>query len=241
MAERARGLIPLPGAMGLDWLTRPKGQADVRVLVSRKQYDQAIEALRATFAKKLPDANQRLQLAALLVVARRGGEAVPLLLGLAHENVRRGFPDRALEMLDRIETIQPGRADVEQRRESLQAELAARAEWVEPVVLNEDKPFASSQSDEVEPVSLASLEESLPEDEPEDEPVLADPDVSDPSTWAGAIVDAAFGTTEEDVTALRSLEESDTNPFGYRSAEVQADREAQKAVETSPKPSTKVR
>ncbi len=258
----ARGLIGFPGAMGLDWLAKPKGEADIARLVARKQYGQAIEALRARFARKLPDANQRLQLAGLLVLARRGEEAVPLLLGLADENVRRGFPDRALEMLDRIETIQPGRADVARRRASLQGEAAARAEWVEPVVLDHDEPFGASRPEEgsrpeEEPVTLPSLDTPFaepaparaeavpphvgPDDEdslPEDEPVLADPDVSDPSTWARAIVEASFGPPEEERIAARSFEDGDTNPFGYRIPEmlVEANAGAEEVPETVPTP-----
>ncbi len=233
-------MIALAGAMGLDWLAKPQVEADIARLISRKQYGQAIEALRASFAKKLPDANQRLQFAGLLVLARRSEEAVPILLGLVDENVRRGFPDRALEMLERIETIQPGRADVARRRASLQGEAASRAEWVEPVVIDEDQPFDASRSDEEEPVALGSLDDpgdeparaasaTRPEDDgypetlPEDEPVLADPDVSDPSGWASAIVDAAFGPTEEEKSAAQSLEDGDTNPFGYRIAEMMAE------------------
>ncbi len=238
--------------MGLDWLAKPKEEADVARLISRKQYGQAIEALRASFAKKLPDPNQRLQFAGLLVLARRGEEAVPLLLGLADENARRGFPDRALEMLDRIETIQPGRADVARRRASLQGETAARAEWIEPVVIDEDQPFGTSRPEEAEPVALASLDDPIegvaparsappPADAghedldtlPEDEPVLADPDVSDPTAWASAIVEAAFGPTGEEMTAARSLEDGDTNPFGYRIAEMMADASASKETEPS--------
>src|SRR5262245_28740899 len=177
--------------MGLDWLGRPKAETDVSRLVSRQQYGQAIEALRQGFARKLPDASQRLQLAALLVLARRGEEAVPLLLGLADEDVRNGRPERALELLQRVETIQPGRPEVAARRSSLQGEAADSGEGVEPL-------------------ALGSLDEP---DLPEDEPLLADPDSSDPSAWARAVVDAAFGPSEEERAAARSLEEAAFGPL----------------------------
>src|SRR5262245_51789756 len=148
--------------MGLDWLGRPQAETDVSRFVSRKQYGRAIEALRHGFARKLPDASQRLQLAALLVLARRGEEAVALLLGLADENVRNGRPERALELLRRVEAIEPGRPEVAARRSSLQ----------------------------LGPVVLGSLDDP---GLPEDEPVLGDPDSSDTSAWARAVVDAAFG------------------------------------------------
>src|SRR5262245_56252494 len=173
-------------AMGLDWLGRTKTTTDVARLGARGQYGQAVEALRSSFARRLPDANERLQFAALLVLARRGAEAVPLLLSLADESLRRGRTDHALDMLQRIETIQPGRTDVASRRASLQGEMAARTEWVEPLTL-----------DSLDDASL-----------PEDGPVFADPDASDPSSWARAIVDAVFGPTDEERAAARSLEEA---------------------------------
>jgi len=214
--------------MVLDWLGKPKVEADVALLVARKQYGQAIDVLRKSFAKRLPDVGQRLQFAALLVLARRGEEAVPVLLGLADEQVRLGFPERALPMLDRIDTIQPGRPDVARRRAALQGQAAERAEWAEPVVLPEDEPFEEPRSEEGEPVALESLEEPIVRERapepavasepievdalPEDEPMLVDPDVSDPGAWAGAIADAAYGLSED---AARAIEDGDTNPFGY--------------------------
>jgi CRP-like cAMP-binding protein len=209
----------LPG-----WLGKPRVEADVALLVARKQYGQAIDALRKSFTKRLPDANQRLHFAALLVLARRGDEAVPVLLGLAEEHTRMGFPDRALQMLDRIDMIQPGRPDVARRRAALEAD---RTEWAEPIVLSEDLPFEEPPGEEREPVALPPLEEPSaaaesarsPDAErvdldalPEDEPLLADLDASDPIAWAGAIADAAYGLSEE---AARSIEDGDTNPFGY--------------------------
>lgn len=215
--------------MGLDWLAKPKAEADIARLVSRKQYGQAIEALRASFAKRLPDPNQRLQFAGLLVLARRNEEAVPVLLGLVEENARRGFPDRALEMLDRIETIQRGRPDVAHRRAVLQGQAAARAEWVEPIVLEDDVFAEEAAPPPSEPPAIADAEHPESEALPEDEPVLADPDVSDPSAWAGAIVDAVYGPTEEPA-ATRALEDADTNPFGYRIPEMaRAEAEAAEA------------
>ena len=220
--------------MALDWLFKPQTETDIARLIFRKQYGRAIDALRARFAKKLPDANQRLQFAGLLVLARRGSEAVPILLGLADENVRYGFPDRALELLERIETIQPGRSDVARRRASLQGQAAERAEWVEPGRQAEDQPFGSAGPEEEPAASAMPAGPESGEAEPllEDEPVLADPDASDPSTWASAIVEASFSLTPEQASSGGPPGDGDTNPFGYRIAEMVAAAEA--ATEASP-------
>jgi CRP-like cAMP-binding protein len=196
--------------MVLDWMGRGKTESDVARLVARQQYGQAVEALRATFAHRLPDAGQRLRLAALLVLARRGEEAVPLLLGLADESVRNGQPDQALEMLDRIDTIQPGRAEVASRRASLGGEA--------------DEPSSA----EAETVALGSLE---------DFDVLDDDDIVDPSTWAHGIVDTAFGPTEDEKAAARSLEEAAFGAVDHARTPASGPRTASRAA-TAPMEST---
>jgi Cyclic nucleotide-binding domain len=81
----------------------------------------------------------------------------------------------------------------------------AHAEWAKPMPLDEDEPRAAHRSEE--PVALGSLEGLL-----EDRPLLASRDVSDPSAWARAIVDTAFGPTDEEKAAARSLEEAAFGP-----------------------------
>ncbi len=94
-----------------------------------------------------------------------------------------------------------GRPDVASRVDTLQEEAEAHAEWTQPVALDEDEPHAPPRSEE--PVALNSLEGLL-----EDDPALARRGVADPSSWARAIVDTAFGPTEEERAATRSLEEA---------------------------------
>jgi cAMP-dependent protein kinase regulator len=57
----------------------------------------------------------RLQLADTLLQLGKSDEAVPILSGLADEFAREGFAAKAIAMLKKIERIEPGRADVEQR------------------------------------------------------------------------------------------------------------------------------
>jgi CRP-like cAMP-binding protein len=198
--------------MALDWMGRGKTESDVARLVARRQYGQAVEALRATFAGRLPDAGQRLRLAALLVLARRGEEAVPLLLAIADESVRTGHLGQGMEMLDRIDTIQPGRPEVATRRASLRAE-------------------AEPSRSEAEPVALGSLDDA---DILDEDAVLADDDIADPSAWAHAIVDTAFGPSAEEKAAARSLEEGLFGAVDEEPAPISDPRAASKTAPARP-------
>ena len=55
-----------------------------------------------------PTLADRIRLADLLVHADRGGEALPILLGVADEQTRYGFREKALEALRRADAIAPG-------------------------------------------------------------------------------------------------------------------------------------
>jgi CRP-like cAMP-binding protein len=99
--------------MVLDWIAGGRGDVDVNELIARKKYAKAIEVLRAQFKERPPGVQLRLQFVDLLVLAGRGKEAVPVLLGLAEELVADGFATKAVAILKRIEKIEPGRRDVE--------------------------------------------------------------------------------------------------------------------------------
>jgi CRP-like cAMP-binding protein len=103
------------------WFGKAKGGVNIDDLVARKRYGQAIEALRERFRQKSPNAAERHQFAEVLILAKRGEEAIPILLGLADEHARFGFALKAREALGRIEELDPGRADVAERLAALAA------------------------------------------------------------------------------------------------------------------------
>lgn len=105
--------------MPLDWLNTPIDRASVSDLIVRKKRARAIEALRAQFQQRVPSVHMRLQLADLLVMAGRAKEAVPILMALADEFARDGFVAKAVAILKRVERIEPGREDVQERLGSL--------------------------------------------------------------------------------------------------------------------------
>jgi len=82
-------------------------------LIARKKYDKAIELLRAEFKQGSRDPRVRLQLADVLIMAGKGREAVPILLGLADEFALEGFAAKAISVLKKVQKIDPSRREVE--------------------------------------------------------------------------------------------------------------------------------
>jgi hypothetical protein len=110
-------------------LDRPKGSAlppTVDALVSSGRYREAVDDFRAQLRDQAPTVTERLRLADLLVLADRGDEALPILLGAADERARHGFSDRALEALRRADAIAPGHPEVRERFSTLARALRAK-------------------------------------------------------------------------------------------------------------------
>jgi hypothetical protein len=100
----------------------------IEQLIAKKKYAAAIELLRAQFQQGSRDPRLRLQLADVLVMAGKGREAVPVLIGLADELAREGFGAKAIAIYKKIERIEPGRSDVEKKLAALiQRERTATA------------------------------------------------------------------------------------------------------------------
>jgi hypothetical protein len=93
---------------------RPKSE-DVVSLIAQKKYSQAIEVLRAQLKKRGASTTVRKQLADVLVLSGKKKEAVSLLIPLADQFAREGFAAKAVSILKRIEKIDPGRRDVDER------------------------------------------------------------------------------------------------------------------------------
>jgi CRP-like cAMP-binding protein len=71
----------------------------------------AIEVLAAHFGENRWDPRMRLRLADLLLKSGQDRDAVPILIGLADDLAREGFPERAIAVLKKIERVQ--RRDIE--------------------------------------------------------------------------------------------------------------------------------
>jgi CRP-like cAMP-binding protein len=104
--------------MSLDWLSRAGQPPSLENLLAEGEYAQAVALFQAEMQGRPPTHGQRLRLADLLVLADRGEEALPLLLGVADEMARYGFYERALEALRRAHAIAPNHPDVRDRFET---------------------------------------------------------------------------------------------------------------------------
>jgi len=92
---------------------------DVTTLIARKQYARAIEVIKERLNAGRPNPRLRLQLGDVLVLAGREREAVMILMPLADEFAREGFAAKAISVLKKIQKIDPGRWDIEQKLASL--------------------------------------------------------------------------------------------------------------------------
>jgi hypothetical protein len=105
--------------MVLGWLKRDSDPAAVEELIARRKYDRALSLLRMEFDAGRRDTRLRLQLADVMVMAGRGKEAVPILLGLADEFALDGFAAKAISVLKKVQKVVPGRSDVDARLAAL--------------------------------------------------------------------------------------------------------------------------
>jgi hypothetical protein len=90
-------------------------EEDVVSLIAAKKYARAIELLKAQLQKKGANPSLRMQLADVLILADKKPEAIGLLIPLADQFAREGFAAKAVSVLKKIQKIDPGRRDVEER------------------------------------------------------------------------------------------------------------------------------
>ncbi len=100
--------------MAMGWLGGGK-DLSLAELIAKRQYKKALDALQFEFQKGERSPRLRLQFADVLVMANRGREALPILLGLADEFGRDGFAAKAIAVLKKAEKIQPGDPAIERR------------------------------------------------------------------------------------------------------------------------------
>ena len=87
----------------------------VHDLIAKKNFSKAVEVLRGQTQAKPHDRRLRLQLADVYVMAGQDRHAIPVLMTLADQEASDGFAAKAIAILKRIEKIEPGRRDVEER------------------------------------------------------------------------------------------------------------------------------
>ena len=90
-------------------------EEDVVSLIAARKYARAIEILKVQLQKKGANPSLRMQLADVLILADKRQEAVALLLPLADQYARDGFAAKAVSVLKKVQRVDPGRRDVEER------------------------------------------------------------------------------------------------------------------------------
>ncbi|MEO5761038.1 MAG: cyclic nucleotide-binding domain-containing protein [Vicinamibacteria bacterium] len=159
----------------------------VQDLIAKKNFPKAVEVLRAQTQAKPHDRRMRLQLADVYVMAGREREAIPVLMTLADQEASDGFAAKAIAILKRIEKIEPGRRDVEDRLAKLILDKSRRTLTIaRPANL---PPISSSGMDfgfeEIDSSSDIQIGISTPDPEPTP---ATEPDFS--SAFAAALAPA---------------------------------------------------
>lgn len=147
---------------------------DVVSLIASKKYGRAIELLRAQLKKRGASTTLRKQLADVLVLSGKNQEAVSLLIPLADQFAREGFAAKAVSVLKKIQKIDPGRRDVDERLARLIEEKQREA-----VVLPVSRPAPGIGMEEIgiEPPPSGSIDIPVappPAVEPEPDPGASD-------------------------------------------------------------------
>lgn len=101
--------------MALSLFGKARGEQSLDDLIKRKQYGKAVDVLKAELQKRRKDRSLRMKLAHVLALAGRAEEAAGLLHGLADELALGGFAAQAIALLKRVQAMQPGRAEVEEK------------------------------------------------------------------------------------------------------------------------------
>jgi len=129
-----------------DWLQEASDGRMLAELIARRKYTKAIEHLLRLYKAGGREPGLRFTLAEVLILANRERQAVPVLLGLADELMTQGLLEPATAALDRVESIEPGRADLEARRAAV-AERACRHAFVEHHAMDDAPPSFATEAE----------------------------------------------------------------------------------------------
>lgn len=136
-------------------------------LIAKKNFSKAIDILRNESQANPHDRRLRLHLADVYVMAGQEREAIPVLMNLADLQASDGFAAKAIAILKRIEKIDPGRRDVEERLAKLIQDKSRRT----AAIPKPNLPKASSSGmdfgfEEIDSSSEIELGVSTPDPEP---------------------------------------------------------------------------
>jgi hypothetical protein len=136
----------------------------IQDLIAKKNYSKAIDAIGQELRKRPKDIRLRMQQADVLILANRNREAIPVLLSLADEHAQDGYTAKAIAFLKRIEKLEPGRQDVEDRLSHLVQE---KGKGVPAPSRSEAPAFGLEEFDPSQEISFGGGSTSVPAPEPE--------------------------------------------------------------------------
>lgn len=144
--------------------------SSIQDLLTQKNYAKAIDLIKVELKKRPKDVRLRLQQADALIGANRNREAIPVLMGLADEHASDGFTAKAIAFLKRIDKLEPGRQDVQDRLDHLVQEKVSRATSApaRPAAME----FGFEEIDSSSEITLGSSVEPLSVPAPEEEGLL---------------------------------------------------------------------
>src|SRR5688572_27507650 len=92
---------------------------NISELIAKKNYGKAIEAIRSQLKAGKHNPQLHIQLADVLVLAKKPNEAIQVLMRVADEFAHDGFEAKAIAILKKIDKIDPNRPDVQSKLRSL--------------------------------------------------------------------------------------------------------------------------
>jgi len=189
--------------MVLEWFSGARDES-VDDLVRRKRYGKAIKLLRVELEKRKNDRRLRLRLGEILVLAGERDEGLRLLSRVADDLALMGQVAQAIAVLKKIEAIDPGREDVEDKLAYL-VERKARPKF---------DPWAGSRRSG----EAAGAREEAPRDEALE--IGFEPSArAEPVTAEAPAARPEAALEMEPVAAPRAAPEDDALPLDARASE----------------------
>jgi hypothetical protein len=91
------------------------GIASISELIAKKNYVKAIEVIKTQLKAGKHNPQLHIQLADVLILAKKEKEAIQILMRVADEFAHEGFEAKAIGVLKKIDRMEPGRKDVQSK------------------------------------------------------------------------------------------------------------------------------
>lgn len=202
-------------------------------LIAKKNYAKAIEVIRDQLKAGKHNPQLHIQLADVLVLAKKTKEAIQILMRVADDFAAEGWEAKAIAVLKKVDKLEPGRGDVQAKLQSL-----VRDKRPAPVPAPPPPPSAGSDAAELEiggdEIGFEPLS-SRPERRPDigigigDQTIPAGielgppPTKPEPAPVPAPVQDLDFGGYEDEA----SLPEAELEPLEVQDIQLEPEPEAE--------------